>query len=219
MSEMRELEALFDRACGLLFRELAAGEALAVDFTGESSRFMRFTACRVRQIGAVLQAGVRLTYYRDGRTISSAFGMSGDEGLDAERAAAALSGARREVPLLPKDPYQVLPAASGSSREEFPGRLPDPDGIPHEVLGPGEVDLRGRRLRGHPFPGRGLPRGGKQPRDAALVCHGDLLGGLLRLAAEWQGSEVRIRRSRVGSRRVRAQAPVRSAPSRGPLEA
>ncbi len=139
MSEMRELEARFDRACGLLFGELAAGEALAVDFTGESSRFMRFTACRVRQIGAVLQAGVRLTYYRDGRTISSAFEMSGDEGLDAERAAAALSGARREAPLLPEDPYQVLPAASGSSREEFPGRLPDPDGIPHEVLGPGEV--------------------------------------------------------------------------------
>jgi predicted Zn-dependent protease len=142
MSEMRDLEDRFDRACGLLFGELLPGEALAVDFTGESSRFMRFTACRVRQIGAVLQAGVRLTYYRDGRTITSAFGMSGDQGLDAERAAAALSAARREAPLLPEDPYQVLPAASGRSREEFSGRLPDPDGIPREVLGPGEVVTR-----------------------------------------------------------------------------
>ena len=67
MSEMRDLEDRFDRACGMLFGELAAGEALAVDFAGESSRFMRFTACKVRQIGAVLQAGVRLTYFRDGQ--------------------------------------------------------------------------------------------------------------------------------------------------------
>ena len=65
--------------------------------------------------------------------------MSGDEPLDAERAAAALSAARREAPLLPEDPYQVLPAARGSSREEFPGRLPDTDDIPREVLGPGDV--------------------------------------------------------------------------------
>jgi hypothetical protein len=38
MSEMRDLEDRFDRACGLLFGELLAGEALAVDFAGESSR-------------------------------------------------------------------------------------------------------------------------------------------------------------------------------------
>lgn len=139
MSEMRELADRFDRACGMLFGELAAGEALGVDFAGEASRFMRFTSCKVRQIGAVLQAGVRLTYFRDGRTIASTFDMSGDESLDAERAAAALSAARREAPLLPEDPYQVLPAARGCSHEEFPGRLPDPDDIPREVLGPGDV--------------------------------------------------------------------------------
>ncbi len=139
MSDMRDLEGRFDRTCGLAFGELAAREALSVEFGGESSRFMRFTGCRVRQIGAVLQAGVRLTYYRDGRTVSSAFEVSGDEGLDAERVAAAITTARREAPLLPEDPYQVLPAASASSREEFPGRLPDPDGIPRDVLGPAEV--------------------------------------------------------------------------------
>jgi predicted Zn-dependent protease len=142
MSEMRDLEVRFDRACSLLFGELLPEESLAVDFSGEASHFLRFNSGRVRQIGAVLQAGARFTYYRNGRTISSAFEVSGDERLDAERAEEALATARREAPLLPEDPYQVLPSASGRSSEEFSGRLPDPSFLPHEVLGPGEAVTR-----------------------------------------------------------------------------
>jgi len=139
MTVVHDLETRFNRACDLLFRELLAGEALAVDFGGESSNFLRFNRGQVRQIGHVLQAGVRIKYFRDGRTLSSAFETTGDAARDAELAAHALSTVRREASLLPEDPYQTLPASTETSREVFDGRLPEPDRIPDELLAPGEV--------------------------------------------------------------------------------
>ena len=137
MSAMPDLEAWFDRACDRLLGELAADEALAIEFVGEVSTFMRFSAARVRQIGEVTRAELYLKYYRGGRTLSSALSLSGDDALDTERAAVALTSARREAALLPPDPYQTLPAASASSREEFAGTLPDPARLPEEILAPG----------------------------------------------------------------------------------
>ncbi|HNX30104.1 MAG TPA: metallopeptidase TldD-related protein [Holophaga sp.] len=139
MSALRNMEARFDQACGLLFGELLPGEALTLDFAGESSEFMRFNEGKVRQIGHMDRATVQIKYFRDGRTLSSAFETTGDEDQDAEFAAAALSRARREAPLLPVDPYQTLPACSDTSREVFQGRLPEADRIPDEILGPGEA--------------------------------------------------------------------------------
>ena len=136
---MRDLEARFDRVCGALFSELLVGEALAVDYSGESSDFLRFNAGRVRQIGRVHQAGAQIKYFRDGRTLSSAFETTGDEAHDAKLAADALTLARREASLLPVDPYQTLPTSAETSREEFRGHLPDADRIPEEILGPGEA--------------------------------------------------------------------------------
>ena len=139
MNVMRDLETRFDRVCTVLFAELLAGEALAVDFSGESSDFLRFNRGKVRQIGHVNQAGAQIKYFRDGRTLSSAFETTGDEARDAQLAADALTLARREASLLPVDPYQTLPTSSETSREEFRGHLPDADRIPDEILGPGET--------------------------------------------------------------------------------
>ena len=139
MSAMHDIEACFDKVCDLLFRELLPGEALAVDFSGESSDFLRFNNGKVRQIGHVQQAGTQIKYFREGRTISSSFEITGEDFLDAELAANALTVARREASLLPEDPYQTLPTATETSREIFPGRLPEPDRIPDEILGPGEA--------------------------------------------------------------------------------
>ncbi|MDP2792025.1 MAG: metallopeptidase TldD-related protein [Rectinemataceae bacterium] len=135
-SSVRDLEARFDRACDLLLGELAAGEALSVEFSGEHSTFMRFNGAKVRQIGEVDRALVEFKYYRDGKTIGSSIPLGGDKSEDTERTARALTRARREAALLPEDPYQTLPGASGVSRERFTGTLPDPDRIPEEVLAP-----------------------------------------------------------------------------------
>lgn len=139
MSAARDMEARFDQACCRLFGELLPGEALTVDFSGESSDFMRFNEGKVRQIGHVDEAEAEIKYFRDGRTLSSSFETTGDEDRDAELAAAALTLVRREAALLPVDPYQTLPVSSETSREEFQGCLPDAGRIPDEILGPGEA--------------------------------------------------------------------------------
>ena len=55
---------------------------------------------------------MQIKYFRDGRTISSAFETTGDDAVDARLAAHALSVARREAALLPEDPYQTLPTST-----------------------------------------------------------------------------------------------------------
>jgi len=139
MSAMHDIESRFDKVCDLLFRQLLPGEALTIDFAGESSDFLRFNNGKVRQIGHVYQADAQIRYFRDGRTISSAFETTGNDAVDAGLATNALSVARRESALLPEDLYQTLPAATDTSREVFSGRLPDPDRIPDEILGPGQA--------------------------------------------------------------------------------
>ena len=136
MNAMRDTEALFTRACDLLLSELRPDEALSIAFAGEESVFMRFNSGKVRQVGEVRLAEVEFKYYRGGKTIGSGLHLSGEEREDAERAARALGRARREAALLPEDPLQTLPSAGGSSREEFPGRLPDPARLAEEVLAP-----------------------------------------------------------------------------------
>jgi predicted Zn-dependent protease len=136
---MSAIETSFNRTCDLLFRELLPGEALALDFAGESSDFLRFNQGKVRQIGHVQQGAMQLKYFRDGRTISSGFEITGDEAGDVELAAQALTVVRGEVALLPEDPYQTLPTATETSREVFEGCLLNPERLPDELLGPGEV--------------------------------------------------------------------------------
>jgi predicted Zn-dependent protease len=138
MSGFDGIEKRFGRACEVLLGELAAGESLSIEFSGEASTFMRFNRA-VRQIGEVDRSTVSFKYYRDGRTLSSGYEATGDGEFDAAAASAALSSARREAALLPEDPYQTLPAAAGSSREEFPGRLPDPGRLGEAILAPAKT--------------------------------------------------------------------------------
>lgn len=138
MSDTRDLEARFTRICDLLCGELTADEALSLEFSGEASTFLRFNRAKVRQLGEVTSARVDFRYYRDGRTLASGFEATGDAEVDAERAAQALASARREAALLPEDPFQTLPVATGRSREEFAGALPGAGSLVEEILAPGE---------------------------------------------------------------------------------
>jgi predicted Zn-dependent protease len=137
MSVVRDLESRFARACDVLCGELAGDEALSLEFSGEQSTFLRFNHAQVRQIGEVTSARIDFRYCRNGRTLSSMFEATGDADIDAGRAATALGAARREAALLPEDPYQTLPVATGESREEFGGSLPAADRLVEEVLAPG----------------------------------------------------------------------------------
>lgn len=139
MNTMRDFESTFDAICDVLLGELRPDEALAMEFSGESSTFMRFNRGNVRQIGQVESAAIGFQYFRDGRTLASGFVATGERELDAALAAHAIESARREAALLPPDPYQVLPAATSRSRQEFAGRLPDASRLPEIVLAPGDA--------------------------------------------------------------------------------
>jgi predicted Zn-dependent protease len=142
MSALHDMESRFNAVCNLLFGELLPGEALAMDFAGESSEFMRFNNGKVRQIGHVCQAEAQIKFFHNRRTVSTSFQTTGDTTRDAELAIKALQTARREAALLPEDPYQTLPGATETSREIFSGSLPEPGQIPDEILGPGEIFAR-----------------------------------------------------------------------------
>ena len=139
MTASSSLEAAFGATCDLLFDQLRGSEALALSFEGEDSAFLRFNQGRVRQIGQVRMAETTLTFFRDGRTVTSGLQLTGDPARDARRSADALALARGEAALLPEDPFQTLPTARETSRALFTGRLPEPEGIPDAVLGPGAV--------------------------------------------------------------------------------
>lgn len=136
MSAKKDLEARFDRACDLLLGRLADDEALSLEYSAEDSVFLRFNRGLVRQIGSVLNAQASFKYYRGGRTLYSAVNLTGSSEEDDARLEAALNHVRVEASLLPEDPYQTLPRAEGTSREEFPGALPDPSRLARDVLEP-----------------------------------------------------------------------------------
>ena len=142
MSAKKDLEARFGRACDALFGALKGTEALAVEFEGEDSTFLRFNHGKVCQLGSVERADLTLRFYAAGRTLGSGVGLSGDSDADAEACVSLITRLRDQAALLPEDPYQVLPAATGASREEFSGRMPDPSRLVEEVLEPGDAIAR-----------------------------------------------------------------------------
>jgi len=142
MSAKKDMEARFGRACDALFGALKGGEALAVEFEGEDSTFLRFNRGKVRQLGSVERADLTLRFYANGRTLGSGTGLTGDADADAKACAALVERLRGLAAGLPEDPFQVLPAATGSSREEFAGRMPDGARLVEEVLEPGDAIAR-----------------------------------------------------------------------------
>ena len=136
MSTFTGLEGRFDTARSILMGELASGEELSMEFSGEYSTFMRFNGCKVRQIGEVDVSYVEFRLFRDGKSVSASYNATGDTEVDSARAAKCLSRAREECALLPDDPYRTASKSTGSSSEAFPGKLPAQDRLPGELLGP-----------------------------------------------------------------------------------
>jgi hypothetical protein len=123
---------------------------------------MRFTQARVRQIGEVENCFASFNYYRGNKTIRGGFPLSGDPEIDDARSGQALGDARRSLPLLPDDPFQTKPESKECSREEFPGKLIAPEGIPKAILEPAEgMDFVGIFMQGPVCRGAANSLGGR----------------------------------------------------------
>jgi predicted Zn-dependent protease len=132
--EIDRLEQTFDRLVEALLTELTAHEQLTLTLLGEQSQFVRFSHAKVRQTGCVGDGELTLTLMQDQRNGYRSIPFTGDWQTDWVQAQQALAELRQEVPDLPVDPYLVLPAGTGTSREVHSGELLLPDAVVETIL-------------------------------------------------------------------------------------
>ncbi len=129
-----DFKAMFGSIADFAFGELLPAEAAELTFSAESSSFLRWNGARIRQTGAVDQAHLFVQLYAGGKTFAFRHSLSGDAEADRETFADRLSAARATLPLLPPDPFQVLPSSSERSDAGFRGALLSDDELPEALL-------------------------------------------------------------------------------------
>jgi predicted Zn-dependent protease len=149
------LELSFNQLIDFLRDQTRDDEAFTLNLTAENSQFIRFNQAKVRQTGQVQNGIVRLTYMRDQRSGYYEFPLTGDLDVDRQMAVDALAQLKKEVPMLPIDPYLVLPQGQATSREIHEGQLLEIDQVELTLL-PRVLDLdfagiyaAGQMIRGY----------------------------------------------------------------------
>lgn len=141
----RHFESLTD----FLFGELLPDERISLSYSAEDTSFLRMNHAKVRQNGFVQQAALSVTLYKKGKTYSFAQGLSRIFEQDRETLAEALENARRTASLLPDDPYQSIPQASGRSETVYGGALIPQQKIEQTLLEPAaDLDFTGLFAQG-----------------------------------------------------------------------
>ncbi len=138
------LQATFDSLADLSRTYLQPGEDVAVWFDAEDSSFVRFNQGKIRQPGDVLQRSLTVDLRRGQRHASGSVPISGERALDEERVGTLLSSLRESLPMLPEDPYLLVPDAVRSTETIGEDRLPDPHEATRQILDRAEgMDLVG----------------------------------------------------------------------------
>ena len=134
LEELSTLEQTFNQLIETLLIEKAENEHFTVRLSSESSQFTRFNSAKVRQTGCVHDGSIQLTLMANQRSSSRQFPFTGNWEIDWELASTALQELRDELPLLPIDPYLVLPSGNHSSREINTGKLLTPEILVPSIL-------------------------------------------------------------------------------------
>ncbi|WP_071188460.1 TldD/PmbA family protein [Trichormus sp. NMC-1] len=134
VEELSILESNFNQLIETLLIKKAEGESFAVRLNSEGSQFTRFNHAKVRQTGFVADASIVLTLMADKRRSFRHFPFSGNWEIDWQIAYSALQELRDELPLLPIDPYLVLPSGTNTSREVNLGKLLTPEIVVTNIL-------------------------------------------------------------------------------------
>ncbi|PSN17855.1 Zn-dependent protease [filamentous cyanobacterium CCP5] len=137
-------ELTFNQLSEALMAQILPQESALLQLGAETSQFIRFNRGRVRQSGQVSDGTLHLTLMAAGRGCDRSLPFTGDKAIDWPTLADALAEARAELPQLPPDPYQVVPQAGATSREQFPGQLLEATAAAEAVLSPlGDLDFAG----------------------------------------------------------------------------
>lgn len=134
IEELSMLEQTFNQLVETLLIKKAEGEYFTVRLNSEKSQFTRFNHAKVRQTGFVADASIELTLMADKRRSFRHFPFSGNWEIDWQIAYSALQELRDELPLLPIDPYLVLPSGTNTSREVHIGKLLTPEIVVTNIL-------------------------------------------------------------------------------------
>jgi predicted Zn-dependent protease len=142
--ELSTLEVSFNQLIDTLLLKKAAIEEFTVKLNSERSQFTRFNHAKVRQTGIVADGWIDLTLMQDQHSSFRQIPFTGNWEIDWQVTYKALQELRAELPLLPLDPYLVLPSATNTSREIHTGNLLLEEAVVPEVLeSVAELDFTG----------------------------------------------------------------------------
>jgi len=132
--ELPTLEKTFNQLVETLLIKKAENEHFTVRLSSESSQFTRFNSAKVRQTGYVQDGSIQLTLMANQRSSFRQLSFTGNWDIDWELAHTALQELRHELPLLPIDPYLVIPSGNNISREVNTGKLLTPEILVPSIL-------------------------------------------------------------------------------------
>ena len=148
------MENIFSKICDELFKKLGKEEHLFVSISGENSQFIRFNGRKVRQTGFVDDAFLTLELISNSQKCGGGVTLTGNDETDRKNASHELERLHNEVVHLPKDPFIVLPEDKGSSRENHPGNLLNPNKVIDTLIpAMSDADLSGIWASGRIFVG------------------------------------------------------------------
>ena len=126
--------------------QLRAPEVLLLNFSGETTDFIRFNQSRVRQPTHVRQASLAVRLISGQRHDCTVIALSGQPAEDRAALAQAIATMRATLPTLPEDPYLLYSTEASASNTVRTGRLPTAAGSP--ATGSRSVPQGRRRGRG-----------------------------------------------------------------------
>lgn len=138
------MRSAFDRSVDLALATLQPGEDATLWYAAERGSFCRFNHGRVRQVGDVDQAELRIRLISGRRHASATIDLCGGDD-DRDRVAAAIERLRGLLRQLPEDPY-LLWHEEGGLQIDDDTDAPAPDAhaaVAMAVAAAGDVDLVG----------------------------------------------------------------------------
>lgn len=150
-------EAVFNQLLDAIGNQLSCepDTHFTLFLTGENSQFTRFNGAKIRQSGQVSDAQMRLTLMNTQQTTQARLPFVGDFSTDWAMTQQVLRSLQADLPLLPEDPYVVLPEPNqqnGRSREARSGHLIPAAEVAKTLLSPAKhLDFSGLYAGGNSY--------------------------------------------------------------------
>ncbi|MEM9924875.1 MAG: metallopeptidase TldD-related protein [Cyanobacteria bacterium P01_D01_bin.50] len=132
--DISTLEVSFNRLFECLLEKKKLKEELTLKLNKERSQFTRFNRGKVRQSGVVEDGWIELTLMENQRSSYRIFPISGNWEIDWQQAYNSLQELREELPLLPIDPFLVLPSGNSTTQENYSGNLLPDEEVAKTIL-------------------------------------------------------------------------------------